>query len=77
MQYSSEVIMEKHLARSTAKQTVLIARKRGTPALSREEVSRCINIWASVYGLREAERKPVELALPVRPWLGRKLTRFE
>jgi hypothetical protein len=68
--------MNKHLAQSSGKQAVLITtRRRGTPGLSREEVSRCIDIWARVYGLREEERHGSDL--PIRPWLGRKLTRFD
>jgi hypothetical protein len=73
----SEVIMDKHLAQSSGKQALLITRKRATPAPSREEVSRCINIWANVYGLRDEAQAGSGLRLPSRPWIGRKLGRIE
>lgn len=48
--------------------------------LSREDISRCINIWASVYLKRDTPTDPGDLRLPARPWLGRNpnsLKRFE
>ncbi|HEY0845939.1 MAG TPA: hypothetical protein VGE12_11270 [Noviherbaspirillum sp.] len=50
---------------------------------SREDISRCINIWASVYLGRNAQTTPPDagdLRLPARPWMGRNpnsLKRFE
>lgn len=39
---------------------------------SREEVSRAINIWATVYRLKDdAASDPKDLCLPSRPWMGR------
>lgn len=48
--------------------------------LSREDISRCINIWASVYLERDTPTDAGELLMPLRPWLGRNpnsLKRFE
>lgn len=59
-------------------------RARNKP--SREDISRCINIWASMYltGDEKAEQiassKNGDLRLPARPWMGRNpgsLKRFE
>lgn len=47
---------------------------------SREDVSRCINIWASVYLGRNTQTDVGDLRLPSRPWLGRSpnsMKRFE
>lgn len=47
---------------------------------SREDVSRCINIWASVYLGRNTPADAGDLRLPSRPWLGRSpnsMKRFE
>lgn len=53
---------------------------------SREDVSRCINIWASMYltGNEKAEQIAApengDLRLPARPWMGRNpgsLKRFD
>jgi len=38
---------------------------------SREDISRCINIWASMYLTDHEETGKRNLALPSRPWLGR------
>ena len=38
---------------------------------SREDISRCINIWASVYLGEERQSDPGDLQLPSRPWMGR------
>jgi len=48
--------------------------------LSREDISRCINIWASMYLKPDDKSDARELCLPSRPWLGRNpssLKRFE
>lgn len=48
--------------------------------LSREEISRCISIWAQVYGQGTDKSDPRDLYLPSRPWMGRdpnSLKRFE
>jgi hypothetical protein len=47
---------------------------------SREDISRCINIWASMYLADDEIVGKRELSLPSRPWLGRNpssLKRFE
>lgn len=47
---------------------------------SREDVSRCINIWASMYLLGNEQADAADLSLPSRPWMGRSpssLKRFE
>ncbi len=52
----------------------------GTDKLSREDISRCINIWASVYLDRDTPTAAEDLIMPSRPWLGRNpgsLKRFE
>jgi len=57
------------------------APKREQPQdkLSREDISRCINIWASMY-LAPDESGERDLSMPSRPWLGRdpsSLKRFD
>lgn len=53
---------------------------------SRDAISRCINIWAAVYRLRDADSEPApatdtrELSMPSRTWAGRRapqIDRFE
>lgn len=47
---------------------------------SREDVSRCINIWASMYLLGNEQSDAADLSLPSRPWMGRSpnsIKRFE
>jgi len=47
---------------------------------SREDISRCINIWASMYLAGDDKLDKRDLCLPSRPWLGRNpssLKRFE
>lgn len=39
--------------------------------ISREEVSRCINIWASVYGFSDREEPMDKSLMPTRVWIGR------
>lgn len=39
--------------------------------LSREEVSRCITIWAKFYRYEDDGTDASELCLPQRPWLER------
>ena len=55
-----------------------------TPAkqqkLSREEISRCISIWAHLYRQCDEKSDPRDLYLPSRPWMGRdptSLKRFD
>lgn len=65
----------------------VVVRQRGTTAkreppqgkLSREDISRCINIWASMYLDADDTAGSGELCLPSRPWLGRSpsMKRFE
>ena len=48
--------------------------------LSREDISRCINIWASMYLTPDESTEAHDLTVPSRPWLGRNpsgLKRFE
>lgn len=66
--------MEKHLAQPAGKQTAFLVSHKRAAGLSREQVSRCINIWANVYGLRDDSRS-ADLRVPTRPWTGRKLPR--
>jgi len=57
----------------------VVVRQRGTSAkreppeekLSREDISRCINIWASMYLRPDDAAESGELCLPSRPWVGR------
>lgn len=55
--------------------------KREAPQdkLSREDISRCINIWASMYLDADDATESGDLCLPSRPWLGRNpsMKRFE
>jgi hypothetical protein len=47
---------------------------------SREDISRCINIWASMYLPSDETVSAHDLVAPSRPWLGRNpssLKRFE
>lgn len=47
---------------------------------SREDISRCITIWASLYLDRDSKTDPGDLRLPSRPWMGRNpngVKRFE
>ncbi len=57
------------------------AKREKTPDKpSREDISRCINIWASMYLSDDETVDNRELTLPSRPWLGRNpssLKRFE
>lgn len=66
----------------------VVVRPRGTAAkreqprdkLSRKDISRCINIWASMYLTPDESVDSRDLSLPARPWLGRNpmgLKRFE
>ncbi|HVL75970.1 MAG TPA: hypothetical protein VM406_08125 [Noviherbaspirillum sp.] len=56
--------------------------KPGKARLDRTEISRCINIWASVYRLREPragedELGGSELQMPPRTWTGRSIPRAD
>ena len=65
----------------------VVVRPRGTSKRdqqpdkpSREDISRCINIWASMYLDSDESIDKRDLCLPSRPWLGRNpssLKRFE
>ncbi|HYC42375.1 MAG TPA: hypothetical protein VEB70_05255 [Noviherbaspirillum sp.] len=66
----------------------VVVRQRGASAkreppqdkLSREDISRCINIWASMYLRPDETAEPgEELCLPSHPWGGRNpsIKRFE
>lgn len=71
---------------------VVIGRSADVPARpdripdkpSRKDISRCINIWASLYlapdASSEAKTQGHDLCLPSRPWIGRSpgsVKRFE
>jgi hypothetical protein len=48
--------------------------------ITREDVSRCINIWAKMYRLSDEDSQPSDLCMPPRTWIGRsadKLKRFD
>lgn len=48
--------------------------------ITREDVSRCINIWAKMYKLSDDESQASDLCMPPRTWIGRspdKLKRFD
>jgi|SwirhirootsSR3_FD_contig_31_5247683_length_419_multi_1_in_0_out_0_1 hypothetical protein len=48
--------------------------------ISREDVSKCISIWAKLYHLQDDEADKSELRMPSRPWMGRdpnSIKRFE
>lgn len=53
----------------------------GSPKeITREDVSRCINIWAKMYRLNDEDSQPSDLCMPSRTWIGRspdKLKRFD
>lgn len=44
---------------------------------SREEISRCIGIWAKAYHLSDEETDGQELCIPSRTWTGRKSDNFQ
>lgn len=84
--------MEKQTSRSPAKAVPVLygfnyARPgSGAPAKhrrakpTRAEISRCINIWAAVYRLRDVDFDAVDLQIPSRTWAGRlppSIERFE
>ena len=92
----SEARMEKQQSRSPAKPLPAIPnavygriesrpreRARGPGKPSRDEIARCINIWAAVYRLRDddsADFDTSELTMPSRTWAGRippSIERFE
>ena len=55
-------------------------REQQPDKLSREDISRCINIWASMYLASDESIEARDLCLPSRPWLGRNpssMKRFE
>lgn len=53
------------------------ARKKRKGKISREEVSRCINIWASVYGFSDREEPLDQSLMPTRVWIGRNPDRLK
>ena len=57
-----------------------VKREPAQDKLSREDISRCINIWASMYLASDESLESRDLGMPSRPWLGRNpsgLKRFE
>lgn len=91
MQFS-EAFMEKRQSRSVARTTppvgepgytspIKFVQPASKPAkLSREDISRCINIWAHLYRQCDAASRPEDMYLPSRPWIGRdpnSVKRFE
>ena len=74
--------MERHQTGSTGKTqpagnvrrvTSSLTEKRSNSAgkLTRKQVSDCINIWATVYHLREPDTDAAQLCLPPTPWTAR------
>lgn len=59
------------------------SRKKSRDKPSRDEIALCINIWASVYRLRDSEAAEFDaarLSMPSRTWTGRRapaIERFE
>ncbi|WP_151636458.1 hypothetical protein [Noviherbaspirillum aerium] len=54
--------------------------KGNSNEITREDVSRCINIWAKMYRLSDEDTQPSDLCMPPRTWMGRspdKLKRFD
>jgi hypothetical protein len=87
-----EAAMEKRQSRSLTKPIPPVSDARYTSPiklgktspkqekLSREDISRCISIWAHVYRQTEDKSDPRDLFLPSRPWMGRdpnSIKRFE
>ncbi|HYD62794.1 MAG TPA: hypothetical protein VEC35_20740 [Noviherbaspirillum sp.] len=65
---------------SSASSTSSVEREKLPDKPSREDISRCINIWASMYLADDEILDKRELTQPSRPWLGRNpssLKRFE
>jgi len=55
-------------------------REQREDKLTREDISRAINIWASMYLASDESIEARDLCLPSRPWLGRNpssVKRFE
>ncbi|OWW19695.1 hypothetical protein AYR66_09470 [Noviherbaspirillum denitrificans] len=55
-------------------------REQPQDKLSREDISRCINIWASMYLTPDEAIDSRDLCLPSHPWAGRDpsgMKRFE
>ncbi|KRB81854.1 hypothetical protein ASE07_24220 [Noviherbaspirillum sp. Root189] len=91
--HCSEVNMQKFVSRSSPLKAIPVGDiSSSTPALfdtdksnrpeklTREDVSRCINIWAKMYRLNDDDTSAAELCMPARTWLGRspdRLKRFE
>jgi hypothetical protein len=60
--------------------TSQMRRKRRADKPSRDEIARCISIWAAVYRMRDAGFDSAELYMPSRLWTGRlppNIERFE
>jgi hypothetical protein len=51
--------------------TLVEKRSNAAGKLTRKQVSDCINIWATVYHLRDADTEASQLCLPPAPWTGR------
>jgi hypothetical protein len=76
--------MEKHHSQSSAKKRVSINNAsydtpsamrigKGSEAprkISRQDVSKCISIWAKLYRLDDEEADKSEPDMPSRPWMG-------
>lgn len=68
------------VASDAADTAAMSKKKRTADKPSREDVSRCINIWASMYLGHDNQSDAGDLILPSRPWMGRSansLKRFE
>lgn len=74
----SSLMLGKGIAGSSDRPTANPDSMPGKP--SREDISRCITIWASLYLDQEKKTDPDDLRFPSRPWMGRNpngVKRFE
>jgi hypothetical protein len=51
-----------------ATSSLIEKRSNTTGKLTRQQVSDCINIWATVYHLRDADTESSQLCMPPTPW---------
>jgi len=76
-QFSLNVVVR---PRSAAKREQSEQSEQSEDKLTRADISRAINIWASMYLASDESLEARDLCLPSRPWLGRNPTsvkRFE
>lgn len=51
-----------------ATSSLIEKRSNAAGKLTRQQVSDCINIWATVYHLRDADAESSQLCMPPTPW---------